>query len=106
MQCPHCSSLCMEADLSCFRCGRSLPRGSLTPTRIANWTGAIFAILMFVFLVTVAIPRMEGSPPNDFMSIVANDIAMNMANYVFLFGAWFAGWVIGRVVGVVVCRAG
>jgi hypothetical protein len=60
---------------------------------------------MAVFLVTVAIPRTQGPQPKDFGSIVATNVATDVANYVFIVGALIAGWVIGRVVGAVVCRA-
>lgn len=103
MQCPKCSSLCMDTDRSCPRCGSAL--GGLTPARVANWTALVFALLMIVFLVTVAIPRTQGPQSHSFRSILVDNIATNVANYVFIGGALIAGWVIGWVVGALFCRA-
>ena len=103
VQCPRCSNLCLKTDASCSACGHVLSR--LTPKRIANCTAILFAILMVVFLVTVAIPRTQGPQPNDFRSILVYNVAMNGANYIFIMGALIVGRVIGWVIGAVVCRA-
>jgi hypothetical protein len=94
----------MKTDVCCSACGYFLGR-RLTPKRVANLTSVIFAILMVVFLVTVAIPQTQGPQSNDFGSIVAHNVATNGANYVFILGAIIVGQAIGWVVGVVVCRS-
>jgi hypothetical protein len=96
----------MKTDLSCPRCGQFVGRGGITPLLVANCTAFFFAFLMVVFLVTVAIPRTQGSKANDLKSIIVDNLATNVANYVFILGALIVGWVVGRVAGAVFCRVG
>ena len=92
----------METEQSCPACGHSLRR-RLTPKGIANCTAILFATLMVVFLVTVAIPETQGAQPRDFRSIFVDNVAMNVANYLFILVAVIVGRVVGWVIGAVVC---
>jgi hypothetical protein len=84
--------LCLDTDRVCSGCGGSLRRG-LSPAKLANFTGILFAVLMMVFVVVYQ-PSPLGT--SNLREAVANSLAAG----IFIGGGYAVGVVIGWVLGL------